>query len=282
MMGLVNKTDRLDARGLARLLHSGTLPAVWIPPAELRDQRELLRMRLHFAQTRTAIKNRIHAILARYGILISQEVSDLFGSRARQLLADHLEQLPLQTRGCVVQQLAVLDDVIGQIEAAEQRLRELLHPTAEIQLLSTMPCVGLILSATILLEVGDVRRFPTPAHLASYSGLVPRVHSSGGHTRMKGVSREVNPYLKWAFIEAANLVCCQQHRLGAIHVVMLYRRLKKAKNHQKAVVAVGRHLAEAAFHILQKRVPYRPPAGKMEEATRGELKRISSASPELG
>jgi hypothetical protein len=78
------------------------------------------------------------------------------------------------------------------------------------------------------------------------------------------------------------LVCCQQHRLGAIHVVMLYRRLKKAKNHQKAVVAVGRHLAEAAFHILQKRVPYRPPAGKMEEATREELKRISSASPELG
>jgi transposase len=276
MMGLVNKTDRLDARGLAVLLRNGTLPAVWIPPAHLRDERELLRMRLHFARTRTALKNRIHATLARHGILISEQVSDLFGAQGRRLLASHLEQLPMQTRQCVRQELAILDDVIGQIEVAEERLKELVQPTPAIQLLCTMPCVGLILSATILLEIGDIRRFPTAAHLASYSGLVPRVHSSGGHTRMTGVSREINTYLKWAFVEAANLVCCQQHRLGAIHVVMLYRRLKKAKNHQKAVVAVGRHLAEAAFHILRRQVPYRAPQATTPTTA------VRFSSPELG
>ena len=108
MMGQINKTDKLDARGLAILLRNGTLPVVWIPPGELRDQRELPRMRMVMVSIRTKLKNRIHATLAKYGIVID-EVSDLFGVRGRKLLEKHLEELPPETRRSVKEELKLLD-----------------------------------------------------------------------------------------------------------------------------------------------------------------------------
>ena len=80
-MGLTNKTDKLDAKGLAILLRNGTLPEVWIPPSELRDQRELLRLRIFLVRMRTRVKNRIHGTLARHNVQVPG--ADLFGVAAR-------------------------------------------------------------------------------------------------------------------------------------------------------------------------------------------------------
>jgi transposase len=80
MMGEINKTDRLDARGLNRLQRNGTLPTVWIPSGELRDQRDLPRTRMVLVRQRTQLKNRLHATLAKYA-LHDFEVSDVFGGR---------------------------------------------------------------------------------------------------------------------------------------------------------------------------------------------------------
>ena len=83
MLGMVNKTDKLDARGLNRLQRTGTLPTVWIPPGALRDQRDLPRTRLVLTRERTRLKNRIHATLAKYGLRL-EGASDLFGRRGRE------------------------------------------------------------------------------------------------------------------------------------------------------------------------------------------------------
>lgn len=268
-MGKSHKTDKLDAQGLAILLRNGTLPEVWIPPAELRDQRELLRLRMQLTQQRTRWKNRIHGALIRYNLHV--EASDAFGVRGREQMAQQLGGLPPHTRRSVEQQLAVLDFVESQIADCERRLAGLLEPSEEVRLLRTLPCVGPILSAVLWLEIGDVNRFPDAPHLASYAGLVPRVRASGGHTRLGPVCRDVNHHLKWAFVEAANLVAVNQRRLGPCHVLELYQRLKRRKNHQKAVVAVGRHLAEAAYWVLKKREAYREPKAprRAVSSTRG-------------
>jgi transposase len=131
--------------------------------------------------------------------------------------------------------------------------------SAEADLLKTLPCVGKILSMVLMLEIGKVDRFPTAAHLASYAGLVPRVNSSGGRARMGQVCGNVNRNLKWAFVETGNLIVINQRRLSGAHVVQLYRRIKRAKNHQKAVVAVARHLAESAWWVLTRQEIYRDP-----------------------
>ena len=258
-MGLTKKTDQLDARGLAILLRNGTLPEVWIPPSELRDQRELLRLRIFFVHLRTRVKNRIHGTLARYNVLIPG--ADLFGVESRLRLRARLPELPTHSRKAVEQELATVDFLQTQIEAAEERLKQIMQVSAEADLLKTLPCVGKVLSMVMMLEIGKVDRFPTAAHLASYAGLVPRVHSSGGHTRMGQVCGNVNRNLKWAFVEAGNLVAMNQRSLAGTHAVLLYQRIRRKKNHQKAVVAVARHLAEAAWWVLTKQEVYREPRG---------------------
>jgi transposase len=263
-MGLTNKTDKLDAKGLAILLRNGTLPEVWIPPSELRDQRELLRLRIFLVRMRTRVKNRIHATLGRHNIQVPG--ADLFGVAARKQLGTRLPELPVHCREAVEQELATVDFLKTQIESAERRLEGIRKVSVEADLLKTLPCVGEILSMVLMLEIGRVDRFPTAAHLASYAGLVPRVRSSGGHTRMGQVCGNVNRNLKWAFVEIGNLVVVNQRRLAGTHVVKLYQRVKRAKNHQKAVVAVGRHLAEAAWSVLTKLEVYREPHDRRQHA----------------
>src|SRR6266581_3236874 len=154
MMGEINKTDRLDARGLNRLQRNGTLPTVWIPPGELRDQRDLPRTRMVLVRQRTQLKNRIHATLAKYA-LHSDEVSDLFGARGVALLRQHLELLPPHTAYASQQLLEQVESLDRQVRAFEDRIQAAFNPTPAIQLLLTMPGVGLTLAVVIALEVGD-------------------------------------------------------------------------------------------------------------------------------
>jgi transposase len=137
-MAIVNKTDKLDARGLNRLQRSGTLPTVWIPSRELRDQREFPRTRMVFSRTRTRLKNRIHATLAKYGLSIPQ-LADLFGKKGRELLPQVLAQLPPHTLFSTEQLLAQLDTVEQQIQQFERRIREVFAPSAELARVMSLP-----------------------------------------------------------------------------------------------------------------------------------------------
>ena len=99
MLGSINKTDKLDARGLNRLQRTGTLPTVWIPPGDIRDNRELPRTRMVFANLRTRLKNRIHSVIDKYGLHTDFEgISDIFGRRGREQMALTIKQLPRETR----------------------------------------------------------------------------------------------------------------------------------------------------------------------------------------
>src|SRR6202790_5495403 len=256
-MGLTKKTDTLDARGLAILLRNGTLPEVWIPPSELRDQRELLRLRIFLVRLRTRVKNRIHGTLSRHNVQVPG--ADLFGVAARMHLGTRLPELPEHSREAVEQELATLDFLETQIESAETRLEGIMKGRVEADLLKRLSLGGKILSMVLMLEIGNVDRFPTAAHLASYAGLVPRVHSSAGQTRMGQECGNRNRNLKWAFVEIGNLIVVNQRWLAGTHVAKLYQRIKRVKNHQKAVVAVARHLAEAAWWVLTKQEVYREP-----------------------
>ena len=170
---------RNSERGLNRLQRNGTLPTVWIPPAELRDKRDLPRTRMVLSRERTRLKNRIHATLAKYALNIEGQ-SDIFGKAGRELIKGRMEQLPPHTRYATERVLEQLEVVESQIGLFEQRMREVFSKTAELEVVMSLPGVGLILGVVIALEVGDVSRFPTASHLASYAGATPRVHSSGG------------------------------------------------------------------------------------------------------
>ena len=286
MLGNLNKTDRLDARGLNLLQRTGTLPTVWIPPGGLRDQRELPRTRMVLVRQRTRLKNRVHATLAKYA-LHEVDVSDLFGTRGRQWVQQRLALLPPHTAFTLAQLLAQIDSLAQQVRAFEQRMRTSFAPAPEITHLMTLPGVGFILAVVIALEVGDVTRFPRPEQFAAYAGTTPRVQASGDKIRYGRLRPDVNRYLKWAFIEAANVgVAHRAHR--ARHVRRLYERLTRRRGHPKAVGAVARHLAEATYWMLSRHEAYREPAVTAVSSTggaarssheRATLQRLIATSP---
>jgi transposase len=261
MMGLINKTDRLDVHGLNRLQRNGTLPTVWIPPAELRDLRELTRVRMVLAAQRTRLKNRISATLAKYGLAVT-DASDPYCQKARPQLVGLIGQLPPHTQWATRTLLAQLDFIEGQIREQEQRLKQLIEATPEMRLLMSLPGVGVILAAVLWLEIGARERFASAERLASYAGTTPRVHASGGVVRYGRLRPDVNRYLKWAFVEAANSVAVNHARCPQRHVSELYRRLKARKGHAKAIGAVARHLAEATYWVVSRQEAYQDPLVK--------------------
>lgn len=263
MMGNVNKTDKLDARGLATLLRNGTLPTVWIAPGETRDERELPRTRMSFSKIRVAIKNRIHATLAKYNLSLETD-SDIFAEKWSEELKRVIRELPTETQDCVRQEIELLDLVQEQIHSMEERMHARIPITPSMQLLKTLPGVGDILSIVISSEIGSIDRFARAEQLASYAGTTPAVHSSGGKTRYGHLPAQSNHYLKWAFIEAANGVA--RHHLHpnwqSKHVTQLYEHVRRRKGHAVAVGAVARHLAEATYWMLTRNQAYQEPVSK--------------------
>lgn len=258
MFGCINKTDKLDAKGLNILQRAGTLPTVWIPPCDVRDKRELPRTRMVFARGRTRLKNRIHSVLDKYGLQDAfEDISDIFGKKGRQVLGCVLLQLPPHTCYTTELLLEQLDQTEQKIQAIEARMNKLFKETERHILLETMPGVGFILAVVILQEVGDIGRFGSAERFASYCGVTPRVHASGGKVRYGRLRPDTNHYLKWAFSEAGNSVAVNRNRFPDRHVSQLYNRIRGRKGHAKAVGAVARHLAEATYWVLTKAEVYR-------------------------
>jgi transposase len=178
-------------------------------------------------------------------------------------LEERLKRLPPQACWASQQMLAQLDTLSEEITQFEIRLQELVEITPEMQWLMTLPGVGVILGATLALEIGNIERFPSAEHLAAYGGTTPHVHASGDRIWYGRTRPDVNRYLKWAFAEAANSVAVNHTRLPGRHLSQLYRRLRERKGHSRAV---ARHLAEAAFHVLSRQQAYRDPtAGRTRE-----------------
>ena len=217
--GTFGKTDKLDADGLATLLHNGSPPSIWIAPGSLRDERELPRTRMAFSKMRTALKNRMHSTLAtpalaggarEYALSLDAQ-SDIYAPKWRPQLLDLLQRLPPETERCMRQELELLDQVQEQIHRLEARILERVQKTPTIQLIQSVPGPAKILSIVIDREVGSIDRFPSAHHFASYSGLVPKVKASGGKTHYGKMIKAANNYLKWAF-RAAPRSAAEGHR----------------------------------------------------------------------
>ena len=205
-------------------------------------------------------KNRMHSTLAKYALSLDTQ-SDIYAAKWRPRLVDLLRRLPGETARCMEQELELLDQVQEQIHRLEVRILERVQTTPTIQLIQSVPGPAKILSIVIDREVGSIDRFPSPHHFASYCGLVPKVKASGGKTHYGKMIKAANNYLKWAFIEAANVIVRQQHHPNwrQKYVVALFERTRQRKGHAVAVGTVARYLAEATYWVLKKGELYREP-----------------------
>jgi transposase len=243
------KTDEIDARTLAHLLRSDLIPAAYIPPPEVREARELFRFRFDLVKQRVALKNRVHALLAKEGLI--SPFTDLFGLHGRQWLA----QIPLLVakRERLDSFLRVLDCLTQEIREADATIKEKVASNPRAQLLTTIPGVGFRIALVILAEIGDVSRFPDANHLVSYAGLAPRVRSSGGRTKLGNITKQGSSALRWALVEAAHVAVHRPGRLQDMH-----QRLRRGKSSAVAITACARQLLVAIYFMLLRGDAFRP------------------------
>jgi len=237
------KTDPIDAKKLADLLRSNLLPAIWIPDPTTRVNRKLLRGYAFLVRMRTRIKNRIHAYLAE--IHLASPATDLFGKQGR-IWIDSLT-LPDEVRFQVEGLLELLDSLEVRIRKVAQRIEQRVDITPEAQLLMTVPGIGAKTALLILAEVGDIDRFPSSHHLASFAGLVPITRSSGGKTIHGSLPGSGSPWLRWALVETTQTL---KMKPGPVRAHFI--RLGRAKGNSKATVAAARKLCCYLFWMLKE------------------------------
>jgi transposase len=248
------KTDKVDALVSAQLLRSNFLPEAYLAPKEQREARDLLRYRISLVHLRSGVKHRIHALLTRLGIYHS--FSDLFGKRGRRFL-DSLD-LSLVHHQSLDGYLCLIDTTTKLIEETEVEIRKVVKESEDGKRLLSVPGIGFILAYLILVEIGDISRFPSPRKLSSYAGLVPSVHQSGTKSYSGHLNKKANRYLKWGMIEAA-----QKAKVIDPFLRRKAERIQRKKGGGVATVAVAHHLLIIVYHLLKEKREYYP--GKLRK-----------------
>lgn len=244
------KTDRIDARTLAQLLRVDLLPTAYIPAPSVRALRNLLRQRLFLVVVRTMLKNRIHDLVDRHH-LATDQFSDLFGQRGRAFLRQAVAQVPDPDSALLRQDLELLEQLAEHVEATEDWLGSWVQDDERVKWVSSLPGIGRLFSALIVMEIDRIERFPTPEKLASYAGLVPSTYASGGRVCHGRLTKRGNKYLRWALVEAVWPAIRTSPGLR-LH----YERIKARHGANGAKVAVARKLAHLVWHVLRERRTY--------------------------
>jgi transposase len=242
------KTDHIDARVLAELLRAGYLPEVWQPDAATRRLRELTHRRAGLVAGRTALKNRIHSILAMR--LIPIPWARLFTGKGLTWLAE-LELDP-DARQALDSDLRLLAALEAEIRQLEDRLAKLAYAEESVRLLMTLPGADFTVGQAVVAAWGPIERFPDADHAASYLGLASSTHQSDRVCHHGPITKQGNAHARWLLIQAAQHLDRHPGPLGTA-----FRRLAKKKNRNVAVVACARKMAVIAYHMLKNHEPYR-------------------------
>jgi len=240
------KTDKIDARKLAMLLRLGMVPSCHIPDRATRDRKEVLRQRAYWVRQRTGLRNRIHKLIGKQHSLQMPQVSDLFGKKGKDAL--HKAVLPEPDAMLLRQDLAMLDQLDAVIKADEEKIKTGSKPDRAVEVVSSIPGVGLIVGSIIATETDGIARFTHPERYTCYAGLAPTTHSSGDKTYNGRMIWQCNKWLKWAYIEAAWIsIGCSAYFGG------LYRQCRaRGKKANTAITIVARRMARIVYQLLQE------------------------------
>jgi len=242
------KSDTIDARILAHLLRADLIPSCYVPPYEIREMRYLLRHRASIVKIRTMVKNKIHSMLDRSGIIASG-FSDLFGKRGMEWLKS--VKLSALDRLMLDNHLEHLESLRRQVEAVDREIASRASKDEYVRLLLSMTGVDVYSALLIRSEIGDVSRFSSYKKLISWAGLAPSLHQSGRVEYHGSITKQGSRMLRWIMVEAARTAVNSDSRLGEF-----YERVKVRRGSQKAIVAVACKMLKIVWTMLTKKELY--------------------------
>jgi transposase len=249
-----NKNDRIDSEKLTHLLRSNLIPPAYVYPAQKRPLRALLRQRIYYVWRRAELLARIHSHQLAHNRIPAKQTRRVRDSWEAQLLGaeDHpLRQIALKN------DLAMIRHFDHQICQLEEELQRQTKQVAcrDYALLQSVPGIGENLGLTILYEMGDVERFPTVKDFLSYCRLVKGTVASAGKIKGLRGAKLGNPYLRWAFGEAAVIAKRDHFRIRPL-AQRLEARMEGNKFKANTVVAIK--LARAVYFMLKNKTVFEP------------------------
>lgn len=256
------KTDKVDAHTLAQLLRVDYVAEVWKPDETTQELRRLTRRRAGLVGDRTSAKNRIHSVLTRR--LIQPPLQHLFGPSG--LLWLRALELDDEGRMMIDSDLRVIESFDREIALLHDLLVKSAYADPRVHLLVTLPGVDLHVAVALLAALGDIGRFRSGAHAASYLGLVPRTKQSAHHCYRGPITKAGNTHARTMLVQACQTLGRNPGPLG-----VFFRRMKKKKCHNVAVIAAAHKLVTIAWHMLVNGEPYRY---AMPAATEVKLARL--------
>ena len=245
--GLKHTDDKWDSFWLAHLKRLDILPEGYIYPKEERHVRDALRRRQLFVRHRTShVLSLQSAITRNHGYKMSaREIKRLNESDACRLFNDPFLVMTANNNISVIR---FLDNKIDEIESevlSHTKLR------SEFDKLLTIPGIGKILGLTIMLEAGDINRFPTVGKYSSYCRAVKSEKLSNNKKKGEGNRKNGNKYLSWAYVEAANAAKRSYPEINSF-----YERKKAKRNNIVAIKALSNKLARASYYVMRDKVSY--------------------------
>jgi transposase len=245
------KTDVRDALILARLLAANLVPDVWVPPTHVREMRQLLSQRRQLVETHTQIVNRMHSVAHRHHL--THKRGKRFNEKNTAWQKDKrlskVEQFQLELE---MENRAYIEKQITRIGKEVAKMSHRNPWTQDMTYLMQLPGFGVITGMTVLAAIGEIQRFPSAKHLASYSGLTGGLDQSGTKFVEKGITKEGRKELRWAMVEVAQRAVKSDPRW-----TRKFQELQKRMHRNQAIVAIARQLLELVWYVLTRRQPYR-------------------------
>ena len=242
------KTDKIDAGVLANLLRCDYLPTVWTPDAATQKLRHLTTLRGGLIIDRSRLKNRVQSLLAQ--LLVVPPVRVVFTQKGIQWLQK--VELPQEARSAINLYLRLYEGVNQEIEKINNQLMGMAYDDNRAKLLMTLPGVAHGVAITLLGALGDIHRFKDGDHAASYLGLTPRLHQSGSKSRFGRITKAGCPQTRATLVQAVQAASDHPGPIGAF-----FRRLRKRKKYNVAIIATARKMVTIAYLMLKNNEPYR-------------------------
>jgi transposase len=188
-------------------------------------------------------------VLATYNLV--SPVSDLFGAKGRQFLAEAVESLQPGARRTIRDHLDLIDYLDQHIQALEDEIDLTPEQNQLVRLLKTIPGVGQLTATIIVAEIGDIARFNSPKSLCNWAGLTPKVRKSDKSVRHGRISKQGSAHLRAAMTRAATVASYKSKRWYRVHESLVPRCGKTA-----AKVAIARRLLTVVYFMLKRNEPY--------------------------
>jgi len=278
------KTDKKDAKWIADIFKHDLVSGSFIPPADIRQLRDLVRYRWKLTNFTTGEKNRAQNCLTVSNIKLDDVFSDVFGKAASAITGRLLENnkpfdvTPYLTKGIKAsveeiqsavdgemcdeqaEKLRIIRSHMDSLELCKLNLESLILSVAEkylpqLNLVSTVPGIQSFSAIAVISEIGvDMSVFPTSKHLCSWAGLTPQNNESAGKKKTTRINR-AGAYIKPLLVQCANAVVTSKKHP---EIRNRYLALKKRRGHKKAIIAIARMLLTVIYNILKKNEPYNP------------------------